>query len=40
MVSRPYPKFSMKYFGPFKILQKIGRVTYKVEPSILEKNVK
>jgi hypothetical protein len=30
-VSRPCPKLALKYFGPFKIIQKIRLVDYKLE---------
>jgi hypothetical protein len=31
VVSRTYTKLALKYFGPYKILQKIGTVVYRLE---------
>ncbi|WVZ49037.1 LOW QUALITY PROTEIN: hypothetical protein U9M48_000419 [Paspalum notatum var. saurae] len=31
VVSRPYPKLAFKYYGPFKVLERVGSVAYKLE---------
>ena len=31
VVNRPYPKLSFKFFGPFKIVARIGDVAYRLE---------
>jgi hypothetical protein len=31
VINRPYPKLAYKYFGPYKILDKVGQVSYKLE---------
>jgi hypothetical protein len=31
IANRPFPKLSFKYFGPFKIVQRVGEVAYRLE---------
>jgi hypothetical protein len=31
VVNRPYPKLAYKYFGPFKILERVGTMAYRLE---------
>lgn len=31
VVNRPYPKLAYKYFGPFKVLARVGAVAYRLE---------
>lgn len=30
-MNRPFPKLAIKYFGPYKILAKVGESAYKLE---------
>jgi ribosomal protein L21E len=32
MANKPYPKISLKFYGPYKILTKVGKVAYKELP--------
>lgn len=31
VANRPYPKISYKFFGPYKIIERIGAVAYKLQ---------
>ena len=31
IANRPFPKLSFKYFGPYKVLEKVGEVAYRLE---------
>jgi hypothetical protein len=31
VVSRPYPKLALKYYGPYEILEKMGAAAYKID---------
>lgn len=31
VASRPFPKLALKYFGPYKVLERVGAVAYRLE---------
>lgn len=31
VANRPFPKLAFKYFGPYRVLERIGNATYKLE---------
>jgi hypothetical protein len=31
VANRPFPKLSYKYFGPYKVLEQVGTVAYRLE---------
>jgi hypothetical protein len=31
VISRLYPKLSLKYFGPYGVLERIGTIAYKIQ---------
>lgn len=31
MANRPFPKLAYKYYGPYKVLERVGKVVYRLE---------